>query len=372
MPSNDTPCISVIVPVYNTEAYIGKCLDSLVSQTMREIEFILVDDCGTDRSMDIVRRYAAEDARIRILEETENTGVAQARNRGMETARGEYTAFVDSDDWLAPDYFRLLYDKAVTEQADMVKGSFTAVWPDRAEPSRMNDGIRQCLLRHSFPGIAYTYAFWNTLFRTDMLRRHHITFPSLTHGEDMVFLVNALLHANKLVLEDGAVYYYNQHDGSISRAISSRYYDSLFRHYEMIADLLKQSALPRHDIIDYWQLAIMQPLLTHHLHLADGGDTALYTQFFSSLKKLFISHEYAYELYYRHPDPFYRCLIEKAPEQIASTYLSRQCRPDFEDGIDYTIKFFGIPIFRSIRRGYMTRICILGFPCAKIHHTREL
>ena len=89
MPSNDTPCISVIVPVYNTEAYIGKCLDSLVSQTMREIEFILVDDCGTDRSMDIVRRYAAEDARIRILEGTENTGVAQARNRGMETARGE-------------------------------------------------------------------------------------------------------------------------------------------------------------------------------------------------------------------------------------------------------------------------------------------
>lgn len=372
MPSNDTPCISVIVPVYNTEAYIGKCLDSLVSQTMREIEFILVDDCGTDRSMDIVRRYAAEDARIRILEGTENTGVAQARNRGMETARGEYTAFVDSDDWLAPDYFRLLYDKAVTEQADMVKGSFTAVWTDRAEPSRMNDGIRQCLLRHAFPGIAYTYAFWNTLFRTDMLRRHHITFPSLTHGEDLVFLVNALLHANKLVLEDGAVYYYNQHDSSTSRTISSRYYDSLFRHYEMIADLLKQSGQPRHDIIDYWQFAIMQPLLTHHLHLADGGDTALYTQFFSLLTHLFIRHGYAYELYYLHPDPFYRCLIEKTPAQITSIYLSHQCRPDFEDGNDYTAKIFGIPLFRSKKRGNITKIRILGIPCAKIHHQRQI
>ena len=368
MPSNDTPCISVIVPVYNTEAYIGKCLDSLVSQTMREIEFILVDDCGTDRSMDIVRRYAAEDARIRILEGTENTGVAQARNRGMETARGEYTAFVDSDDWLAPDYFRLLYDKAVTEQADMVKGSFTAVWPDRTEPSRMNDGIRQCLLRHSFPGIAYTYAFWNTLFRTDMLRRHHITFPSLTHGEDMVFLVNALLHANKLVLEDGAVYYYNQHDGSTSRAISSRYYDSLFRHYEMIADLLKQSVQPRRDIIDYWQFAIMQPLLTHHLHLADGENTDFYTRFFSQVKRLLFRGGYPYELYYHYPDPFYRHIFDLEPSQFASFYVQHDCRPDFSNKKEWTVRIWGIPVARFKRLGNLTKIRIFGISCAKIHH----
>ncbi len=269
MHSGDIPHISVIVPVYNTEAHIEKCLNSLIGQTMQELEIILVDDCGTDRSMDIARRYADTDSRIRILEGTENTGVAQARNRGMEAARGEYTAFIDSDDWLSPDYFRLLYDKAIAEQADMVKGTFCAVWPDRTEPSGMNDSIRQCLQRYSFPGIAYTYAFWNTLYRTDMLRRHNIIFPALTHGEDMVFLVKALLHTNKLALEDGAVYYYNQRDTSASRTISTLYYDSLFKHSGMIADMLKQSELPRQDIIGYWQLAISQPLLTHHRHLAE-------------------------------------------------------------------------------------------------------
>lgn len=368
MPSSNTPCISVIVPVYNTEEHIGKCLDSLVNQTMGELEFIIVDDCGTDCSMDIARQYAETDPRIRILSGTENHGVAQARNRGLKTAQGEYTAFVDSDDWLAPDYFRLLYDKAISEQADMAKGSFTAVWADRSEASGMNDGIRQCLRRRAFAGIAYTYAFWNTLFRTEMLRRHQIIFPPLTHGEDMVFLVNALLHANKLVLEDGAVYYYNQRDQSASRSISPLYYDSLFKHYEMIANLVKQSDLPRRDIIEYWQLAIMRPLLTHHLHLADGESADFYTRFFSQVRRLLFHGGYPYELYYHYPDPFYRLLFDQEPSQLASFYVQHNCRPDFSNKKEWSVRIWGIPVARLKRLGNLTKIRLFGISCAKIHH----
>ena len=364
----DIPHISVIVPVYNTEAHIEKCLDSLLGQTIQELEIILVDDCGTDRSMDIARRYAETDSRIRILPGRENTGVAQARNRGMAAARGAYTAFVDSDDWLTPDYFRLLYDKAIAEQADMVKGTFSAVWPDHTEPSGMNDGIRQYLQRYSFPGIAYTYAFWNTLYRTDMLRRHNITFPALTHGEDMVFLVDALLHANKLVLEDGAVYYYNQRDTSASRTISPLYYDSLFKHYGMIADMLQQSELPRQAIIEYWQLAIMQPLLTHHLHLSDGENTDFYTRFFNQTRRLLLNGGYAYELYYHYPDPFYRSLLDMEPEQLASFYTNHRCRPDFSRKQEWSVRLWGIPILRIRRIGNMTKIRLFGISCTKIRH----
>ena len=104
----NSPYISVIVPVYNTEAYVGKCLDSLVHQTLHELEIIVIDDCGQDKAMDIVREYSQQDERITIITNDRNSGVAHSRNIGIKHAQGEYVSFIDSDDWIAPDYFELL------------------------------------------------------------------------------------------------------------------------------------------------------------------------------------------------------------------------------------------------------------------------
>ena len=100
--------VSVLIPVYNTEAYLRKCLDSITNQTLQDLEIICVDDGSTDGSADILREYRRRDSRIRIVTKR-NGGLPSARNAGLDAASGEYVGFVDSDDWIEPDMFRRLY-----------------------------------------------------------------------------------------------------------------------------------------------------------------------------------------------------------------------------------------------------------------------
>ena len=111
--------ISIIVPVYNTEKYLGVCLDSLISQTYKDIEIICVDDGSTDNSLQILNDYAAKDSRIKILTQ-KNQGPSVARNLGLEKAKGEYITFVDSDDWVSIDMCEKIYSKAIDTNADLV------------------------------------------------------------------------------------------------------------------------------------------------------------------------------------------------------------------------------------------------------------
>ena len=113
------PKVSVIVPIYKVEPYLARCLDSLRCQTLREVEFLLIDDGSPDRCGEIADRYAREDDRFRVIHQ-ENGGLSAARNRGIELARATYLMFVDSDDWVEPDFCRIPYECAVAQGADLV------------------------------------------------------------------------------------------------------------------------------------------------------------------------------------------------------------------------------------------------------------
>lgn len=110
--------VSVILPVYNVERYLKKCMDDILGQTLREIEVICIDDGSTDGSLGILREYEQKDERVRVLEQ-ENTGAAFARNRGMELAKGEYLSFLDSDDFYEPEMLERAYLRAKETQADV-------------------------------------------------------------------------------------------------------------------------------------------------------------------------------------------------------------------------------------------------------------
>ena len=110
--------ISIIVPVYNTAPYLPQCLDSLVNQTYRDIEIICVNDGSTDNSPDILKAYAERDSRILVIHQ-ENLGLSGARNKGLESARGEWVMFVDSDDWIAPDMYEKLYHHLTEDGSDI-------------------------------------------------------------------------------------------------------------------------------------------------------------------------------------------------------------------------------------------------------------
>ena len=112
--------VSVVVPVYNVEPYLEECLDSLVAQSLKEIEILVVNDGSTDRSEEIARRYCREHQNI-VLVNKKNRGCASARNVGIECSRGDYVGFVDSDDWVGPSMFEKLYSKATKTNADIVQ-----------------------------------------------------------------------------------------------------------------------------------------------------------------------------------------------------------------------------------------------------------
>ena len=115
------PKVSVIIPIYNTEKYLRKCLDSVCNQTLSDIEIICVNDCSTDNSLEILEEYASKDNRIKLIDFKENKGAAVARNAGIDEAKGEYIGFVDSDDFIDLDFYEKLYNKAVKSGADCVK-----------------------------------------------------------------------------------------------------------------------------------------------------------------------------------------------------------------------------------------------------------
>lgn len=150
--------VSVIIPVYNAEEYLRQCIDSVVSQTLKEIEIILVNDASTDGSLAICREYEAADERVGVIDKNTNAGLAAARNSGMDHCRGEYIAFVDSDDWLEFDAYEKMYAAAKTNDSDIVfcncyeneSGMFSKSMPCGAYD---RDGIKSVILPRTLPGL---------------------------------------------------------------------------------------------------------------------------------------------------------------------------------------------------------------------------
>ena len=121
--------VSVIVPIYNTKRYLYKCIDSIINQTFKELEIILVDDGSTDGSSEVCDEYAGKDERIKVIHQ-ENKGLVYSRYIGVSNAAGEYIGFVDSDDWIAHDMYAILMSEVDKKQYDIVSMGYTAVYSD--------------------------------------------------------------------------------------------------------------------------------------------------------------------------------------------------------------------------------------------------
>lgn len=203
----DNPKVSVIVPVYNTGLWLPRCLDSLLLQTLRQIEIICIDDASTDASRDILRAASQRDRRIRLLRNTVNQGVGAARNRALREARGEYVGFIDSDDFVLLDFYEHLYAAASSTGSDIAKGEILE-W----------NNVNEKAGPHAFYAINdliainkawFCYGFTSALFKRSLLEQHHIDFPEkLVTMEDPCFTIEAALKANRVALAPDAVYLY--------------------------------------------------------------------------------------------------------------------------------------------------------------------
>lgn len=205
--------VSVIIPVYNTEKYLEDCLESVINQTLRELEIILIDDGSTDSSYQIMERYKSQyPDRIQLLSK-ENGGQATARNMAIPLCRGEYIGFVDSDDYIEPSMYEKMYEKAVEMSADYVECNYINVKVNEAgEQERIADygsRVREYTCKKDM-FIDPMLAPWNKMYRRELLQNSTVVFPEGLIYEDTAFCLNAisLVETFAYVPEKFVVHYY--------------------------------------------------------------------------------------------------------------------------------------------------------------------
>lgn len=215
----DNAVISVIVPICNVEEYLPQCLDAIVNQTMRDIEIILVDDCGTDGSMKIAEQYAERDERITIIRHDVNQGLSAARNTGIANSSAPYIMFVDSDDYVSRDFCENLYRAITEENVDLAMGGVELF----GDSYRVTAAAKR-YFRFRFPHktaidedvVTQTNCcVWNKIFRKEIIEKHNIHFPVGVKYEDEYWWRLYTIYARSIVYVKDRVYYYRQRSGSI-------------------------------------------------------------------------------------------------------------------------------------------------------------
>lgn len=232
--------LSVIMPVYNVEKYLPKCLDSLTGQTLKEIEIICINDGSSDSSSEILNRYAARDNRITVINQ-ENQGQGNARNCGINLAKGEYIAFVDSDDWLENNAFEILYEKAKKFDADIVEFNYNEIFECSGQIKKHNYSIKLPENKVYNYKITKKYLFgtisvsWNKIYKRDFINEYNIRFGSGRRAQDGVFAIKAKVYAQKIIFENKPLYNYNIRQSSSVNSSSSKQLEL----FQSLADIKK-------------------------------------------------------------------------------------------------------------------------------------
>lgn len=229
--------ISVIVPIYNVELYLNRCIESIVGQTYGKLEIILVDDGSSDKCPSMCDAWLKKDSRIKVIHK-KNGGLSDARNAGLAVAKGEFIAFVDSDDWIHPKYVELLYnairkfdaeisacDVRVVYEGNNVVNEQIDITADRVYSTEQ---ALEMLIR----GIGFRAVAWNKLYHRKVLDSEKFTVGR--YHEDEFLTYKLLAKAERLAFVNTELYFYFQRSGSIMNSISTKHLDALDAYFERL------------------------------------------------------------------------------------------------------------------------------------------
>ena len=222
--------ISVIVPVYNVEQYLERCLTSLVNQTYSNLEIIIVNDGTRDGSVAIAEKFAQTDSRIRIIHQ-ENAGLSEARNTGLKYITGDYVAFLDSDDWLEEDAYACMLSLLEENEADICVGAInrTAVFKPFSQKKALKAEVltQKAYAKKYFKIGSQTieYYVWNKLYKRQVVE--NITYPKGFYAEDVPTTFRYILKSQKIVVTDKVVYHYFINNQGLTSRFSKKHFDVL-------------------------------------------------------------------------------------------------------------------------------------------------
>lgn len=270
--------ISIIVPVYNAENYIEDCINSILSQSYRDWELLLIDNGSKDNSLELCQRMAGGEERICVFSQEVNGGVSAARNLGMAKATGEWITFIDADDWVQPDFLERLFEIQEKNQADMVVCSYRRSYPKDREAYRQTAvqeiaagkegrqkkdypsmpekeyGWREYLENYLLAGNSHC---WGVLYRKKLLQGIEFLL-NLSIGEDLLFLIDAALKAEKITVTDyPGYYYYINTQGAMEKPFTPSYMDQITCWQEALGKLTKVYPKLTHRVESHLLTAVL-------------------------------------------------------------------------------------------------------------------
>lgn len=298
---------SVIVPIYKVELYLEKCIQSILNQTFKDFELILVDDGSPDSCPKICDDYAKIDSRIKVIHKT-NEGLVAARNSGIQVAKGEYICYVDGDDWISEKLLQTVYDKAINKyNPDMVVFNAVRQFKDKQVeiPKGPEEGIycKEKLEKDIYPymmydnrqpfctGLIFPVA-WNKIFKREILINHYCREERIKMGEDNAFVFECLYYSKNVFFCEDVLYYYNQLN---TNSMTNNYDPTRFENNKLLTDYIDSKIGGENEIIDsqinafkaYWiimavfhEIKTNQPLFKATKHIRTNIKTN------ESLKKI--------------------------------------------------------------------------------------
>jgi len=239
---NDNALISVIIPVYNVEKYLSRCIDSVINQTYKNLEIILIDDGSMDDSGKICDEYALKDNRIKVIHK-QNGGVSSARNVGLDIAKGEYIGFVDSDDYIENDMYEILYELLVRNQTDISCCNKYVFRVNKFIDSENFPTEKILSFNEVLDNPKHDFYIWNKLFSRNVIGNIRFN-EQLTLGEDLLFTYQVLQKIRNIAFYKEAKYYYCDNSNSITRIrVFKKEYINQILFYEKLLNYCKKNKL---------------------------------------------------------------------------------------------------------------------------------
>lgn len=291
------PLLSIIIPVYNAEAFLEECLASVISQDFDDIEVICIDDGSTDRSLSLLEKWQSKDSRINIIQQP-NSGPSAARNNGMKTAQGQYTTFVDADDLVRHNIYTTAIRKMEENELDVFFFAYETFPNGNVRTTHfLTETVmdyHQLFATNNHIQSKNALCFnWRFIFRTSVIKEYHLQFDEqIRYGEDMLFNIDTICHSRRIMVSDEPLYLYRKNPmGAMAQVFKPQLKNSLVKAYDIKLDQIykyhiDEQGFYKDDIAEYYLKVFLPMLISNEFHRPNKKDLSSAIKEIYSLKMI--------------------------------------------------------------------------------------
>ncbi len=321
-----SPKVSVIIPVYNRKKYLKRCLDSVINQTLKNIEIICIDDGSTDQSLEILNEYRKKDGRIIIINQ-KNQGAGLARNSGLKIAKGEYIGFVDSDDWIDLNFYETLFKEAKKQDADLARTLYVHEFQKNSKEDYINKTIHKRKSEGELLNVnEHSVVIWNAIYKREFLQKNNIYFDKLQAVEDVPFTARATYYSKKTIPVIGTYYHYRKDVENRLTIFNKKRIEGMLKANKVTLDFINSVKYDnKTDYLVAFKRVIWRydDLFGHSLKI-DNFDKKDQESFFNDIVQGFQSCKYKEDL----QKNYYETYFEFLKKDSFNKYLKYQLKKD--------------------------------------------